>query len=193
MIRKFAENIRELRNKKNLSKRAMALEIGVTPSTYASYENDEKIPTLETAKTIADVFNVSLDWLCGRAQSNEQADNHVPKSLGDVVRACAVLLDASNNASISAKERWFDKIWAGALGKGEEVEISPPKDELDCSTAYTRYDLTINLKECDVGRIGDAWQKLLDLYRHGDVERDMYTAWVEKKVEEYSKTPISKE
>jgi len=47
------------------SRRDFASDIGVSEGSIRTYENGSS-PSLETAKRIADKYNVSLDWLAGR-------------------------------------------------------------------------------------------------------------------------------
>ena len=83
----FAKRMKEAREKCKLKQNILALKVGVTPQTISAYENAEtdgkgKNPTLENAVAIANVLNVSLDWLCGR-------DVHTAvckETLGDIAR-----------------------------------------------------------------------------------------------------------
>lgn len=66
----FAERVKEARKKAGLSQAELAEKLGVGQNTVSNYENatGEKgsAPKLETAAKIADILNVSLDWLVGR-------------------------------------------------------------------------------------------------------------------------------
>ena len=44
----------------------MAHLLGVARSTYTAYETGSKVPPLETVNKIADILNVSADYLLGR-------------------------------------------------------------------------------------------------------------------------------
>lgn len=65
---KFSENLKALRHSKNVTQYALSRECGITVRTIIRYENGERIPDIETACTLADYFNVSLDYLCGRTE-----------------------------------------------------------------------------------------------------------------------------
>lgn len=63
------ERIRELRRKKELSMKRLGELIGVAESTIHHYEKGKRQPDYETLKKIADVFNVSVDYLLGREEN----------------------------------------------------------------------------------------------------------------------------
>jgi transcriptional regulator with XRE-family HTH domain len=60
----FANKIRGLREKKGLSTRMLAQEIGVTCGQISKYENDVNEPTLSVLREYVRVFGVTLDDLC---------------------------------------------------------------------------------------------------------------------------------
>ncbi|UAC48588.1 helix-turn-helix transcriptional regulator [Bacillus aquiflavi] len=56
--------------------------IGVARTTYTAYENGTKEPSLETVNKLADIFNVTTDYLQGRTDiRNFQQINEEKKSL----------------------------------------------------------------------------------------------------------------
>ena len=60
---KFSTRLIQLRG--GQSRRDFANDIGVSEGSIRTYENGSW-PSLDTAKRIADRYNVSLDWLAGR-------------------------------------------------------------------------------------------------------------------------------
>ncbi len=61
----FSFRLRQLREEAGWTQEELALKLNLTQSTIAYYENDRKKPTLENAKIIAKLFNISLDYLIG--------------------------------------------------------------------------------------------------------------------------------
>ena len=57
--------LKKLREQERLSQESLALKLNVSQSTISAYETGERTPDLETFIKIADLFNVSLDYLCG--------------------------------------------------------------------------------------------------------------------------------
>lgn len=55
---------KELREKKNLSQADVSKIVNVSQSNYGKYELETIEPNIETLKTIAEFYGVSLDYLC---------------------------------------------------------------------------------------------------------------------------------
>ena len=64
----FQENLIELRKRNNLTQKAMANALGITQPSYIRYENGTAEPTQQTLVKIADLFDVSVDYLLGRKE-----------------------------------------------------------------------------------------------------------------------------
>lgn len=60
----FGSKVKKLRLSKNLTTRMLAEELGVSNGQVSKYENDLTEPTLTVLRKYAEVFNVSLDYLC---------------------------------------------------------------------------------------------------------------------------------
>lgn len=65
MGEKFNENLKTARERKGLSQKDMAEQIGVAKSTYSLYESGNREPNVQTIKKIADVLTTSADELLG--------------------------------------------------------------------------------------------------------------------------------
>lgn len=62
----FPERLKQLRQKKGLTQQEIAELLGVKRNTYSDWENGKTEPNFETLLKLADLFEVSLDWLFGR-------------------------------------------------------------------------------------------------------------------------------
>lgn len=62
----FSTNLQKLRKQKRLTQVEMAKTLGVAKTTYASYEQNRRMPDNNIQNKIADFFNVTLDELHGR-------------------------------------------------------------------------------------------------------------------------------
>lgn len=71
----FSEQLRKLRNKKDLSQKKLAENLFVSQQTVAKWETDQATPNPETLIKIADFFNVTVDYLVGKRTTVE--DNHL--------------------------------------------------------------------------------------------------------------------
>ena len=63
----FHTRLRELRLARNLTAKTMAEFLGMDYRNYQRYETGEVDPPLSKAIALADFFDVSLDYLCGRS------------------------------------------------------------------------------------------------------------------------------
>ena len=62
----FPERLKQLRQKKGLTQQEIAELLGVKRNTYSDWENGKTEPNFEMILKLADLFEVSLDWLFGR-------------------------------------------------------------------------------------------------------------------------------
>lgn len=62
----FDKILKMLRNEKNMSQQELADALGISKSSINMYERGERQPNFETLETIADYFNVDIDYLLGR-------------------------------------------------------------------------------------------------------------------------------
>ncbi|MBE7061986.1 MAG: helix-turn-helix transcriptional regulator [Clostridiales bacterium] len=63
----FQKNLKELRKTYGFTQRQLAQKLGISQPSYIRYEIGTSEPSLETLCKIADVFDVSVDFLLGRA------------------------------------------------------------------------------------------------------------------------------
>lgn len=62
----FPVRLRRLRERRRISRRALAELCGLSKNSILRYERGERMPNLDDAAILADHFGVTLDWLCGR-------------------------------------------------------------------------------------------------------------------------------
>lgn len=65
----FSKRLKEARRAKDFTQAQLAKQSGVTAATISAYENTDSKkgcnPSLENAAKLAEVLDVSFDWLCG--------------------------------------------------------------------------------------------------------------------------------
>ena len=61
----FAERLKDLREEKGLSLSQLAREIGVSHVAILRWENNTRIPNIESLKILANYFGVTTDYLLG--------------------------------------------------------------------------------------------------------------------------------
>lgn len=64
---KFSERFKMLRGSRKLSQQELADELGTSKSSVNMYERGEREPGIEMLETIADFFNVDMDYLLGKS------------------------------------------------------------------------------------------------------------------------------
>lgn len=69
---KFQERLKQLREEQDLSKRELAVKLGIPPSTYYDYENGKTQPDLSKIIKIAEFFDVNSDYLLGLSDSRKR-------------------------------------------------------------------------------------------------------------------------
>ncbi|GGE16359.1 transcriptional regulator [Marinithermofilum abyssi] len=62
----FATRLRELRQQHGLRQSDVAKKLGITESAYGYYEQGRREPPYKSLQQLADLFDVSVDYLLGR-------------------------------------------------------------------------------------------------------------------------------
>ena len=80
----FATRLRELRKERNLRQIDLATDLGVAQTTIANYEQHSRFPDEETLHSIANYFDISLDYLMGREDTRNGYPRYTRRRRGDV-------------------------------------------------------------------------------------------------------------
>jgi len=73
----FAERLKELRNKKGINQEELAKKFLLNKSSISRYENGKQLPEIDMIDKLADFFEVSLDYLMGKVDSNEPSEDPI--------------------------------------------------------------------------------------------------------------------
>ncbi len=73
-MRPFVERLKLLREKKKISQRKLANLLNVSAGTVGAWETGRNEPSHEMLIQIADLFNVSVDYLLGRTDNPSYED-----------------------------------------------------------------------------------------------------------------------
>ena len=68
----FAENLRKLRIERNLSRKELAEQLHVTPSTMSRWENGKRLPDADMIYRLAECLNVNVDILLSAAAKSDE-------------------------------------------------------------------------------------------------------------------------
>ena len=66
----FGNNLKLLRMQNSWTQTELAKLLNVAKGTVSNWENENRFPDKDTLNKIADVFNVSIDYLLGRTDEN---------------------------------------------------------------------------------------------------------------------------
>lgn len=70
----FQDKIKELRTSKKMTQQEIANYLGITRPAYTAYESGNRQPDFETLEKLANLFNVTTDYLLGRNHTPEWAN-----------------------------------------------------------------------------------------------------------------------
>jgi transcriptional regulator with XRE-family HTH domain len=63
----FGSIVVDLRKKQGISQTDLASQLGIHKNVLGRYERNQVLPSIEIARKIADILDVSLDYLTGKA------------------------------------------------------------------------------------------------------------------------------
>lgn len=63
--KKFAERVKKLRHDNNMTQFDLAKQVELTPTGICYWESGKALPSLQTVQKLANIFNVSTDYLIG--------------------------------------------------------------------------------------------------------------------------------
>lgn len=79
------QRIRDLRKQKRMSQTELAKSAGVSQTTVTAWETGKAEPSSSAVARLADIFNVTTDYLLGRPNKQETKKDDVELSDDDVI------------------------------------------------------------------------------------------------------------
>lgn len=163
----FSKRLKELRNDMNLTQKQFAEKVGTTSVTISAYENNAKKPSLEIVKDIAEKCNVSLDWLCGLSDKKNTDDEMT--TYADYLKLIIKIVN-------------------------EKIEIAKVSTKLEIPNNITgdtvhHYGM-IEFFDDVVISFFDKWEKMLELYQNGTIDKKLYSLWLDDALKEYENFKI---
>lgn len=103
MNNEFANRIKELRKNKGYTQKELARLLNIGQTTVANYEQGTRVPDMEKLNNIADLFEVTLDYLLGRSEEmahfkKTTKSNSIDLKIADKVYLDYLLQGDSENA-----------------------------------------------------------------------------------------------
>lgn len=94
---KYGNRIAELREQKGWTQEQLATSIGITRAALSHYEKNRREPDFETLTQLANLFQVSVDYLIGRTDhSAYPLDRDVQQFVDDLELSDAEILKKFN-------------------------------------------------------------------------------------------------
>ena len=89
--RTFAETLAALRTDRGLSQDALAKDLEISKNSIYYYENDKRVPDIDTAVRIAQYFGVTVDYLLGynKPQNSDECTVRITADVRDDARRLA--------------------------------------------------------------------------------------------------------
>ena len=102
-VEKFSYRLNALLEEHNMTQTQLAKMIGTSNVTICRYSTCERAPRLEVVAKIANVFNVSIDYLLGNSESKTLKSSEID---ADVEMAMIIksLYDLDKNSHLSKKQ-----------------------------------------------------------------------------------------
>ncbi len=86
----MARQYKNARKSQSLILKDAASKLDISPSTLGAWESERKTPSIESLEAMADLYNVSTDYLLGREDEKEVASLPLPQELLKIYHGKAV-------------------------------------------------------------------------------------------------------
>lgn len=101
----FKDRLKELRKAKGISQVVLADRLGLSKSTIGAYETGDITPSVEALNTIADFFNVDMNYLLGKEEQSRFFMDYSTYNVACELSADSELLAVMERASTDSDFR----------------------------------------------------------------------------------------
>lgn len=95
-------NLKQIRNSKDLLQTKVAMDLNITQETVSSYETGRVFPSSDMLVKLADYYNTSIDYLLCRTKYDLPIDDIKPNNISD---SDFILLNKINKLSPNYKSK----------------------------------------------------------------------------------------
>ena len=106
----MVKNLKLIRNNRGISQQTLANTIGTTQQSINMYENHKIEPDINTLISLADYFDVTVDYLIGRTDENNQPlsdSNSILSKYSKLNKSEKICIDTLIDTYINLKKRVF--------------------------------------------------------------------------------------
>ena len=171
----FPDRLKNVRLENKLSQQNLAEMAHTTAATISAYEKGGKKPSLENIANIAEVLNVSIDWLCGIA------DDMTPK-LKTLKDAAELLIKIDSEGGFKI-EKLCENTSDDAMYFGFSIKNYAGLIFFDSLSDRQKM-------EKDVYVFFDNWMKFKKLLEDYKIDDEIFDLWKEKELKKLSKWDI---
>lgn len=97
----FGRRLKELRLNRGFTQEDMEYKLGMNRANISNYERDVALPPADTLIKIADIFNVSTDYLLGREKDDDESPSYwkerALKTENELAKLKLGLIDLTNS------------------------------------------------------------------------------------------------
>lgn len=137
----FADRLKLLRKEKDWSQQRLADELNISKSSINMYERGEREPSFETMESIADLFNIDMDYLYGRTDIRlsdpilPPASNPIPPGfeplpqtvrlprVGQIACGTPILAETNIDSYDNVPQNWHADFTLVCMGDSMEPKI----------------------------------------------------------------------
>ena len=85
----LGETIKTLRKQNKITQKKLGDMVGVSEGTVSKYESGIYTPSFDVLRSLAAIFNVSMDTLCGMKEQGKLSTHGLTEAQTDTLRALA--------------------------------------------------------------------------------------------------------
>ncbi|MBC9788585.1 helix-turn-helix domain-containing protein [Carnobacterium maltaromaticum] len=105
----FGMRLKQLRTENKMTQTELGEKLNVTKASISGYENGTRNPDQESLVKIAEIFNVSTDYLLGKDENKKKYYELTDKDEKDISERLQVMIeDLENNAHYSKENGEMD-------------------------------------------------------------------------------------
>lgn len=183
----FNEKLKELRTGQNLTQKEFAQKIGLSAASVIAYERNEKKPSFDVLLSIAEQFDVSLDWLC---RDKTDQEYKVEKWYDLMYLVYSVLKNKYVPVEIrECKESKCDDdavclVFAKTLIDPADInpDLQTNHYEVYPTPCYTDFEQMSDIELCafenPVYKFITSYAKMKDLLNNGSISTSLFNLWL---------------
>ena len=118
----FVERLKSLRAEKGISQSTLSDYMGVTQQAIAKWETDKATPDPDALKKLASFFHVSVDYLVGKSDAKNSAEEKLP-----------LILKVLSEMNLNEKQK---KAYEKLLSMDQDEKLSNLREAMDLFEKY---------------------------------------------------------